>query len=270
MTSTSSAISARPNGAASALPRRLRSSNQIGRRADGPSCSTAATRRPVKNTELLRRKHPGGRTGQVFALVFRLGWPIGLTWHPRSASSAQASVNDGLGPDAGQPPAHGKNRRLQIASATFMVHLGLSQAATVRTGRACGGRDLGRCATWRSPVDRASRMGFCGGCLAPVGRSFSRIPRASRGPLPFGPSQTRCGRPLLAAGTLLLAYAASGSALRCGGRCWRWGFLRGVQDTRVPMVIGPRIELLGHRGGRRLYALGFPLGLGGPGIWLGG
>jgi len=45
------------------------------------------------------------------------------------------------------------------------------------------------------------------------------------------------------------------------------GLLRGVQDTRVPMVIAALSYWA--VGVPASYVLGFPLGLGGPGIWLG-
>ena len=45
------------------------------------------------------------------------------------------------------------------------------------------------------------------------------------------------------------------------------GLLRGVQDTRVPMVIAALSYWA--VGVPASYVLGFTLGLGGPGIWLG-
>jgi len=67
------------------------------------------------------------------------------------------------------------------------------------------------------------------------------------------------GRQLLAAAALFqLVDAAQVQAL---------GLLRGVQDTRVPMVIAALSYWV--VGVPVSYLLGFTLGFGGPGIWLG-
>ncbi len=72
---------------------------------------------------------------QAFSRVFRLGVPIGLTSLAESGLFSMSAVMVGwIGPV--ELAAHGI--ALNLASAAFMLHLGLSQAATVRAGHAMG------------------------------------------------------------------------------------------------------------------------------------
>lgn len=76
--------------------------------------------------------------GQRVAAMVRLGWPIGLTMALEMGVFALAAYFMGwLGADA--VAAHAI--ALQIAAITFMVPLGLGQAATVRVGLALGRKD---------------------------------------------------------------------------------------------------------------------------------
>ena len=80
--------------------------------------------------------------GEVMKRVFRLGWPIGLTSLAEGGLfSASAIMMGWIG--AIELAAHGI--AIQLASLTFMVHIGISQAATVRAGRALGRRDEQGC-----------------------------------------------------------------------------------------------------------------------------
>ena len=72
---------------------------------------------------------------EIMGRVYRLGWPIGLTALAEGGLFSATSVMMGwLGAVA--LAAHGI--ALQVAGMTFMIHIGLSQAATVRAGRALG------------------------------------------------------------------------------------------------------------------------------------
>ena len=72
---------------------------------------------------------------EILNRVFRLGWPIGLTSLAEGGLfSASAVMMGWIG--AIELAAHGI--AIQLASLTFMVHIGFSQAATVRAGRALG------------------------------------------------------------------------------------------------------------------------------------
>ncbi|MEM1131237.1 MAG: MATE family efflux transporter, partial [Pseudomonadota bacterium] len=75
---------------------------------------------------------------EAFGEVFRLGWPISLTLLSESGLFVGTKIMMGwLG--SNELAAHGI--AIQIASITFMVHIGLSQAVTVRVGQAWGRSD---------------------------------------------------------------------------------------------------------------------------------
>ncbi|MES2119435.1 MAG: MATE family efflux transporter [Pseudomonadota bacterium] len=97
----------------------------------------------VTSTEArFRRFHLFGNwwrfDGQRVAAMVKLGWPIGLTMALEMGVFALAAYFMGwLGADT--VAAHAI--ALQIAAITFMVPLGLGQAATVRVGLALGRKD---------------------------------------------------------------------------------------------------------------------------------
>jgi MATE family multidrug resistance protein len=148
---------------------------------------------------------------------------------------------------------------ITLASATFMLHLGLSNAATIRAGRAFGRRD-----------ERALRDG----AVAAIGLSlaaalltvavFLAIPE----PLVrlFLDPAEPAAPAIVALGASLLALAAL-FQLADGAQVMALGLLRGVQDTKVPMIIaGLAYWAVGLPAS---YLLGFPLGWGAAGIWFG-
>lgn len=76
---------------------------------------------------------------QAMRAVFRLGWPIGVTGLAESGLfSATALMMGWIG--TVELAAHGIT--MEVAALSFMVHLGLSNAATVRAGRADGAGDV--------------------------------------------------------------------------------------------------------------------------------
>jgi MATE family multidrug resistance protein len=76
--------------------------------------------------------------GQRTMAMVRLGWPIGVTMALEMGVFALAAYFMGW---IGAPAVAGHAVALQIAALTFMVPLGLGQAATVRVGLALGRRD---------------------------------------------------------------------------------------------------------------------------------
>ncbi len=193
---------------------------------------------------------------EFFHRVFRLGWPIGLTNFAETGLFAASTVMMGwVGTIA--LAAHGV--ALQIASLTFMMHMGLSQAITVRAGRAWGQGD-------RALLKVASQAAMILSLIAAGGTMvmFLTIPEVLIG-LFIDPADPE--RPaILAVGTVLLAMAAL-FQLVDSGQVMALGMLRGVQDTRVPMVMA--IISYWVIGLPVAYVLGFVAGLGGAGIWLG-
>jgi len=193
---------------------------------------------------------------EALARVFRLGWPIGLTNLAEVGLFAASSVMMGwLG--TLQLAAHGI--ALQVTSVIFMVHVGLSNVATVRAGQAQGRGD------GRGLRDGALVvLAVSGGVAVCTVGLFLGLPELFIGLFldPADPARDAViaiGRTLLAAAALFQVVDAA--------QVLSLGLLRGVQDTRVPMVIaGLSYWAVGVPAS---YVLGFGLGLGGPGIWLG-
>jgi MATE family multidrug resistance protein len=193
---------------------------------------------------------------EAFGQVFRLGWPIGLTNLAEVGLFAAASTMMGW---LGEIPLAAHGIALQIASLTFMVHLGLSNAATVRAGRAVGRRN-----------PQELRRGAVGVMILSVAVAlltvvvFLTIPETLMGAF-ISPDDPDRG-PVIALGVPLLAAAAV-FQLADAAQVLALGLLRGVQDTRVPMVIAAVSYWV--IGVPISYGLGFVLDWQGPGVWIG-
>ena len=214
----------------------------------------AAGARPLRGYTILARLwRPDW---EAFGQVFRLGLPIGLTMLAESGLFTASAIMMGwIGEEA--LAAHGI--ALQIAAATFMIHLGLSSAATVRAGHAWGQGD---------PVNL--RMGALAALVlslvmvAVTITMFLGMPDILIGLFldPADPARDR----LIAIGVGLLAMAAL-FQLADAMQVMALGFLRGVQDTKLPMVYA--VVSYWIIGVPASYVLGFTLDMGGIGIWLG-
>lgn len=192
----------------------------------------------------------------VFARVFRLGLPIGLTNLAEVSLFTASSVMMGwLGTI--QLAAHGI--ALQLASLAFMLHLGLSNAATVRVGNAMGRKDADHMSRG-AKVALALSMGFA--LIATL--VFVLFPEPLLGAF-IRPDETE-REAILAAGVSLL-YMAALFQFMDGAQVVALGLLRGCQDTRGPMVMAAISYWL--IGVPSAYVLGFVVGLGGVGVWLG-
>ncbi|MEM8981008.1 MAG: MATE family efflux transporter [Pseudomonadota bacterium] len=196
------------------------------------------------------------RDGFVLGEVFRLGWPIALTNLAETGLFLFSSVMMGwLGTVA--LAAHGI--ALQVATATFMVHLGISQASTVRAGRALG---------------RADGQGLKRGAWVAVGFSlatsvvavivFLAMPEQL---VALFLSEDEPARDLIIPLGVSLVIMAALFQFADGLQVIALGLLRGVQDTRVPMFFAA----IGYwvLGVPASYVLGFTLEWGGVGVWLG-
>ncbi len=147
---------------------------------------------------------------------------------------------------------------LQVASLLFMVPFGISLAATVRVGHAVGRRD--------PPAIRRAGFGAMGlGIVFMVATTLLVIALRDRiPPLFLGDTATSAETAHLAA-TLLLVGATF--FVTDGLQGIAAGALRGLNDTRVPMLFAAvSFWVIGFPGS---YALAFPAGLGAIGIWIG-
>ncbi|MGJ8621518.1 MAG: MATE family efflux transporter [Yoonia sp.] len=193
---------------------------------------------------------------EIMKRVFRLGWPIGLTSLAEGGLFSASAVMVGwIG--AVELAAHGI--AIQLASLTFMVHIGFSQAATVRAGRALGRRDV--LSLRRGGI---TAIGMSAIYAATTSLIFLAIPETLIG-LFIDPTEPERAN-LLRIGASLVMVAAL-FQLVDGLQVVVLGLLRGVQDTTVPMVMATISYWI--IGLPVSYLLAFPLGLGAVGLWFG-
>ncbi|MDF0601735.1 MATE family efflux transporter [Psychromarinibacter sp. C21-152] len=193
---------------------------------------------------------------EAFGRVFRLGWPIGLTNLAETGLFAATAVMMGW---LGAVPLAAHGVALQLSSLTFVVHLGLSQAATVRAGAAAGRRDLPDLRT-----GARAAIGLSAGFAAVTVVVYLGLPELLVGLFvdPDDPARPQ----IVAVGAALMRVAAL-FQLVDGLQVVTLGLLRGLQDTRAPMVYaGLAYWAVGFPAG---YVLGITLGFGGVGVWMG-
>jgi MATE family multidrug resistance protein len=192
----------------------------------------------------------------AFAQVFRLGWPIGLTGLLEGGLfQASALMMGWIG--TVELAAHGI--AIQVAGLAFMVHLGLSNAATVRVGRHAGQRDA------RGLRDAAATaLALSQGVGLVIIALFVLVPEPIVS-LFLDRSNPRADEIVRFGSTLLLVAALF--QIADAAQVMALGFLRGLQDTRRPMILAA-VSYWGV-GIPFSYVLAFPLGFGGVGLWLG-
>ena len=192
----------------------------------------------------------------ALAQVWRLGWPIGVALIAETGLFSAASVMMGwIGTQ--ELAAHGI--AIEVTAMLFMVHMGISNAGTVLVGRAFGTGDVaGLRAAARAAI--LVSMVFALGTMVLY---FSFAPQIVGLFLsPDDPARDA----IIAIGASFLLVAAV-FQLADGAQVVAMGLLRGVQDTRVPMVIAALSYWA--VGIPASYVLAFPLGLGGAGLWAG-
>jgi len=188
--------------------------------------------------------------------VFRLGWPIGMTNLAEVSLFAASSVMMGW---FGTLPLAAHGIALQIASVAFMVHFGLSNAATVRAGQAIGRGDPDSLRA--GAIVAVVMSGVFASCTVFI---FLAFPEFLIGVF-MSPNEPE-REAVIVIGIGLLAAAAVFQVVDAG-QVMALGLLRGVQDTRIPLVIA--VISYWIIGVPVSYVLGFTMGLGGVGIWIG-
>ncbi|WP_442679115.1 MATE family efflux transporter [Sphingomonas sp. ASY06-1R] len=188
--------------------------------------------------------------------VWRLGAPIAVTLGLEVTVFNAAVFLMGL---IGTAALAAHAVAIQICTFTFMVPLGLAQAATVRVGLAFGreDRDGIRRAGWTAFVMGVGFMALTACLLWVAPRPIVSL---------FLDLHEPANLPVVALAVTFLGVAAVFQIVD-GAQAVAAGMLRGLHDTTVPMLFaafGYWIVGLGVAVG-----LGFGLGWGGIGIWIG-
>jgi len=189
-----------------------------------------------------------------FFEVLRLGMPMGLTTLAETSLFSAAGILMGwLG--TAELAAHAV--ALQCAATAFMIPLGISLAVTARVGLAAGAGDS----------TGIGRAGWIGLGLGMAAMSISASIFWFAGPQLVGlflDSNISANLPVIDLAVSFLIVAAV-FQLVDGLQVVGVGALRGLKDTNIPMWFA----IFGYWGvGMPLaYILGFPLAMGGEGIW---
>ncbi len=191
-----------------------------------------------------------------FSEIFRIGWPIGVMQGLEVSLFSATTFLMGL---FGVTVLAAHQIALQCASYTFMIPLGLSLAVSVRVGQATGRKDLAG----------AHRAGYVG---VGFGAGFMMISATCFWLLPgsiislFLDIDSAANTEVVAQTIALLGIAAAFQV--CDGvQVTAAGALRGLKDTRAPMVVALiAYWFVGLSSG---YLLGFQLNWGGGGLWWG-
>lgn len=188
--------------------------------------------------------------------VARMGLHVGLTVLAEVSLFSFSSLIVGR---FGTAPLAAHGIALQVTSVAFMVPLGLSNAATVRAGRAFGRGDT---AALRQGAKAVLTLGGGWAMLSII--IFVAVPTLLVGAFidPADPLRDE----IVAIGRLLLLMAAL-FQLFDATQVIAAALLRGMQDTRAPMWIAAASYWL--IGAPSAWTLGVTLEMGAGGVWLG-
>ncbi len=183
--------------------------------------------------------------------MLRIGLPAGTQWFAEVAAFASVTALMGV---LGTNELAGHQVAMHLASASFMVPLGLSMATSIRVGNEIGRGDA-------DAMRLAVRVGIAGGVvvMAGFGILFLSVP------LPLALIFTHIDG-VLAVAVVLVPLAGLFQVFD-GTQVVAVGAMRGMGDTRVPMLIhvvgfwGVAIPLG--------WTLSSPMGLGAIGLWYG-
>jgi len=192
----------------------------------------------------------------IFRKIFVIGLPIAGIYLLEMGVFAFAVVMMGW-INATAIAAH--QIAIQVASVTFMVPMGIGQAATVRVGQALGRKDP-------AGIRRAGYVSLALGIVFMTTMSLliALFPDWLAG-LYLDESKPGSPEVLVLAATLL--YVAAAFQIVDGMQAIGAGALRGLNDTRIPMIaagVGYWIIGFGFA-----WTLGFAVGWGAVGIWIG-
>ncbi|WNO54419.1 MATE family efflux transporter [Stakelama saccharophila] len=190
-----------------------------------------------------------------FVDLVRLGVPIALTMTFEGAVFSAAAFLMGL---IGVTEVAAHAVALQIAAIAFQIPFGIAQGATIRVGMAYGAAD-GDWIALAGRVALALGIGF-------MGLTAALLWAAPHFFVTLYLDDTPGNARAIALATRYLTVAAAFQIFD-GAQTVAAGVLRGLQDTRIPMIIAA----IGYwiAGFGTAVLLGFRLGLAGVGIWIG-
>jgi multidrug resistance protein, MATE family len=191
-----------------------------------------------------------------FMHLFKLGTNIGLLlWFEVGLFTVSALIMGTIGRDT----VAAYIIAIQLASLTFMVPLGISQAATVRVGLAYGAQD----------PDGMKRAGWASFVLATGFMIFTSLLFLSFPTQLIGLFLDEANPESTAVRILAISFLGYAALFQIvdGVQAVAGGMLRGLQDTKVPLIVG----------GIGYWLVGMPVGLllaftfdfKGAGMWIG-
>lgn len=191
-----------------------------------------------------------------FREILSIGVPIGFTILAEAGLFAASGLLIGL---LGSDALAGHAVALQCTAIAFMVPLGISQAATVRVGRAIGAGhpELVAAAGWSAIIVALIFVLLPAGLFIFLPDQLVGLFLGTRTPLndaAFGFAVS-------------FLWVAAFFQLADGAQVVALGALRGMKDTRVPLVMA--VICYWPVGFGVAVGLGFWAGLGGVGVWLG-
>jgi MATE family, multidrug efflux pump len=193
---------------------------------------------------------------QLFRQLLAIGLPISGAFLLEFGLFAAAALLMG---SIGTSAVAAHQIALQTAAVLYMVPFGISMAATVRVGHAVGRRDAD--ATWRAGITAVVlAVTFMVIMTIVVALTRHTIPLVY-----LGNDSAVNGETIALAATLLVVGATF--FVTDGAQSVIAGALRGLSDTRVPLLIAAfSFWIVGFAAS---YAFGFVLGYGAIGVWVG-
>jgi MATE family multidrug resistance protein len=192
----------------------------------------------------------------IFIDLWRVGWPIAAGYAFEAGLFMASTLLMG---EFGVATLAAHNAVINLTSISFMIPYSISQAATVRVGYAIG----------RGAARDARRSGYIAICLSMIWMLFAAMT------LSFTPHtllsfymdvDDPANAAAVAMGMTLMPIAAL-FQLVDGLQVATIGSLRGLKDTKVPMLLcGCGYWAAGLGSG---YLLAFNFGFAGPGLWWG-
>ena len=202
-----------------------------------------------RHLALFARLEPPDR--EAIGRILKLGLPVGVMWLMEVSMFTMVALLIGT---MGTVMVAGHQVTINFAAFTFMVPLGLSMATSVRVGNAVGRRDP-------AGVRLAARAGYAVAlCAQTVSASLMLL-------IPARIAGVYTEDPEVIAIAVRLLFLAAIFQLSDGIQVSSAGILRGLNDTRVPMLI----TVVAY------WLVGLPLGallafqfdLGARGMWIG-